>query len=290
MTDRLLEWLSYRGSGRANDIPADLQPESRPYRVIADLAILGHIEQQHDDRWRVAPPVLAALGDGSEELATAVLCGARTSGLTEKLALACAAHGGALTRIPQHKRPDCIRVSAATTSDLCAIAAAAALNWQRDAGFTLLASLPTISSWPRSSCQMVSGRVKGVRRFSKSKLQWVASTLEETHMAHRGLFLVKRDYDSIVLLKEAADSQSEIDLAAGRLVVAKGARELHIDLKSQSLRLPWTLTPPVLVSRALTLCSGLLPEVWRERKELVFRGVTGRMARLAAAVLGLRVA
>lgn len=109
-------------------------------------------------------------------------------------------------------------------------------------------------------------------------------------MADRGLFLIKRDYDSIVLLKDAAESQSEIDLAAGRLVVAKGARELHIDLKSQSLRLPWTLTPPVLVSRALTLCSGLLPEVWRERKELVFRGVTGRMARLAAAVLGLRVA
>lgn len=162
MTDRLLEWLSYRGSGRANDLPADLRPESRPYRAIADLAILGHIEQQQDDRWQVAPPVLAALGDGSEEIATAVLCGARTSGLTEKLASACAAHGGVLTRIPQHKRPDCIRVTAATTSDLCAIAAAAALNWQRDAGFTLLASLPTISSWPRSSCQMVSGKVKGV--------------------------------------------------------------------------------------------------------------------------------
>ncbi|MBR0793045.1 hypothetical protein JQ631_28565 [Bradyrhizobium manausense] len=289
MTDRLLEWLSYRGRGKVNDLPSHLRPESRPYRVITDLAVLGHIEQ-HDDVWRVAPPVLASLGDGSEENASAVLCGARTRGLIDRLTTACAVHNATLNRIPQNRRPDCILVNAPTTAELCSVAADTALNWQRDAAFTLLASLPTIASWPRRNCQMVSGRVEGVRRFSKSKLLWVPSTLEESQQADRGLFLIKRDYDSIALLKTATDSQSEIDLAAGRLAVAEGARALHIDFKSQSLRIPWTLSPPVLISRALALCSGQLPEVWRERKELVFRGVTSRMARLATAVLGLRVA
>jgi hypothetical protein len=290
MTDRLLEWLSYRGTGRTSDLPADLLPGDGPHRVVADLAVLGHVEQQPDNRWRVAPPVLAAIGDGLDENASAVLCGARTRGLIDRLTEACATHGASLQRISQGKRPDCVLVTAPTTSDLCAITAAASLNWQRDAAFTLLASLPTISDWPRSHCQMVAGKVKGVRRFSKSRLQWMTSDLDEAQQAGRGLFLIKRDWTSIVLLKEAKDSQSEIDLPAGRLVVAAGTRKLHVDLKSRSLRIPWALNPPVLISRALALCSGTLPEIRRERKELVFRGVTNRMARLAAAVLGLRVA
>jgi hypothetical protein len=290
MTDRLLEWLSYRGNGRTNDLPADLLPEDGPHRIIADLAVLGHVEQQADNRWRIAPPVLAALGDESEESAAAVLCGARTCGLIDGLIGACAVQGASVQRISQSKRPDSVLVTAPMTSDLCAIAAACALNWQRDAAFTLLASLPTISDWPRSRCQMVAGKVQRVRRFSKSKLQWTASTLEEAQQSDRGLFLVKRDWNSIVLLKDGKDSQSEIDLAAGRLAVAAGAKKLHVDLKSRSLRIPWALNPPTHISRALALCSGVLPEIRRERRELVFGGVTNRMARLAASVLGLRVA
>ena len=290
MTDRLLEWLSYRGSGRTNDLLPDLLPDDGPHRIMADLAVLGHVEQQTDNRWRVAPPVLAALGDESEQSAAAVLCGARTRGLIDRLTRGCADQSASMQCIPQSKRPDCVLVTASTTSDLCAIAAASSLNWQRDAAFTLLASLPTISDWPRTRCQMVAGKVQGVRRFSKSKLQWTASTLEEAQQSVRGLFLVKRDWSSIVLLKDGKDSQSEIDLAAGRLVVAAGARKLHVDLRSRSLRIPWSLNPPTHISRALALCSGALPEVRRERKELVFRGVTNRMARLAAAVLGLRIA
>jgi hypothetical protein len=290
MTDRLLEWISYRATGHVDDLPEELIPEKRPYRFLDDLAVLGHVEVDPDYRWRVAPPVLAAIGDESEGSTRAVLCGARTRGLMDRLTLACRSHGGVILITPQTKRPDCVLVAASSTSEICAIAAASALNWQRDAAFTLLATLPSIARWPRTPCQMVAGKVEEVHRFSKSKLLWAASSLEEAQQSVRGLFRIKRDWNSIVLLKEGRESQSEIDMAAGRLAVAAGVRKLHVDLKSRALRIPIALKPPTLVSRALALCSGMLPEVARETRELVFRGISSRIAPLAVSVLGLRVA
>jgi hypothetical protein len=290
VTDRLLEWISYRGNGRTNDLPEDLVAEGGPYRIITDLAVLGHVELEEDNRWRVAPPVLAALGEESEQSAAAVLCGARTRGLVDRLAKACADRGAKMQSNAQDQRPDCLLVTAATASDLCAIATAASLNWQRDAAFTLLASLPTISTWPRTPCQMVAGKVEEVRRFSKSKLRWTASSIGEAQRAVRGLFLIKRDWNSIVLMKDGKDCQSEIDPAAGRLAAAAGARKLQLDLKSRSLRIPATLRPPTLISRSLALCSGMLPEFGRETRDLVFRGISNRVAHLAASITGLKLA
>jgi hypothetical protein len=290
MTDRLLEWISYRGSGRVNDLPTDLVPGRHPFRVMEDLAVLGHIELDEDNRWRVAPPVLAALGEESEKNATAVLCGARTRGLVDRLAKACADHGAEMQSIAQSERPHCMLVTAATSSHLCAIATAVALNWQRDAAFTLLASIPTIATWPRKPCEMVAGKVEEVRRFSKSNLRWTESSLDEARNAVRGLFQIKRDWNSIVLMKDGRDAQSEIDLAAGRLAVAAGARKLQLDLKSRSLRIPAALRPPTLISRSLALCSGMLPEFSRDKRDLAFSGMTYRIAQLAMSITGLKFA
>ena len=232
MTDRLLERISNRENGRTNDLPADLVGEGGPYRIVEDLAVLGHVELEAEIRWRVAPPVaLAALGEESEQSATAVLCGARTRGLVDRLAKACADRGAEMQSIAQSERPHCLLVTAATTSDLCAIAAAAALNWQRDAAFTLLASLPTIATWSRTPCQMVAGKVEEVRRFSKSNLRWTASSLDEARNAVRGLFHIKRDWNSIVLMKDGKDAQSEID--CGRRTFGRGCRGQKTSARSQ---------------------------------------------------------
>jgi hypothetical protein len=290
MTERLLEWISYRENGHADDLPAEMLSENGPYRILADLEMLGHLETRTDHRWRVAPPVLAAIGDESDGSSAAVLCGARTRGLMDRLSRSCDSRDAGIQIIPQARRPDCVLVTASSASDICAIAAASAVNWQRDAAFTLLASLPTIAQWPRTPCEMVAGKVERVRRFSKSNLLWTESSLEEAQQAVRGLFLIKRDWSSIVLLKDGRDSQFEIDMHAGRLAVAAGVRKLRVDFNSRSLRIPIALKPPTLISRALALCSGLLPEVARENRELIFRGITGRIAHLAVSILGLRVA
>jgi hypothetical protein len=288
MTDRLLEWISYRGSGRVNDLPTHLVPGRYPFRVIEDFAVLGHIEIDEDNRWRVAPPVLADLEGESENSATAVLCGARTRGLVGRLAKACADHGAELQSIAQNERPHCTLVTAKTSAHLCAVAKAAAINWQRDAAFTLLASLPTIATWPRKRCEMVAGKVEEVRRFSKSNLRWTDSSLEDARTAPRGLFQIKRDWNSIVVMKNGTDAQSEIDLAAGRLAVAVGTKNLH--LESRTLRIPAVLRPPTLISRSLALCSGMLPEFGRDRRDLAFHGMSQRMARLAMSITGLKFA
>jgi hypothetical protein len=137
---------------------------------------------------------------------------------------------------------------------------------------------------------MVAGKVDEVRRFSKNDLRWVPSSLEEAQQAVRGLFHIKRDWNWIVLLKENKDSQSEIDMAAGRLAVASGSRRMQVDLKARSLRIPLALKPPTVISRALALCSGMLPEIETEKRVMTFRGISNRIARLAASVTGLRLA
>jgi len=290
MTERLLEWMSYRERGHANDLPRDLLPPDGPRWILSDLAILAHAETGPDGRWRVTPPVLAAIGDESDGTKTAVLCGARTRGVMDRLTQSCKLNGAEIRNIPQKGRPDCVLVTASSASDICSVATASGLNWQRDAGFTLLACLPTIRDWPRSPCPMVAGKIDEVRRFSKTDLRWIPSSLEEAQQAIRGLFHIKRDWSWIVLLKEGKDTQSEIDMAAGRLAIASGSKKIHVDLKSRSLRIPLALKPPTVVSRALALCSGMLPEIETEKREMTFRSISNRIARLAVSVTGLKLA
>jgi hypothetical protein len=291
MTDRLLEWMSYRESGQRNDLPKDLLASSNPFWMLEDLSLLAHIEIQQDGKWRVAPPAFAVIGNEADGGKTAILCGARTQGVVDRLTRACELNGGEVRKLQQTDRPQCIIVAAASASALFAIAETAGIPCQRDAGFTLLACLPTIRDWPRIPCPMVAGKVAEVKRFSKAGLHWIPSTLEEAHQADRGLFRIKRDWDWITLIKSGKENQSQIDVFAGRLAAAAGAKRIRLDIRSQTLCIPLALKPPIVVSRALTLCSGILPRIDRANGnlQLIFNDIPIRAARLAVAITGLRV-
>jgi len=290
MTDRLLEWMSYRERGQRNDLPKNLLSSSNPFRMLEDLSLLAHVEIQQDGSWQVAPPAFAVIGDESDGGKTAILCGARTQGVLERLTKACELNGGELRRHQQTDRPQCIIVAAPSASALSAIANVSGIPRQRDAGFTLLACLPPIRDWPRISCPMVAGKVAEVKRFSKVDLHWLPSSLEEASQAVRGLFRIKRDWNWITLIKSGKDTQSQIDVYAGRLAAAAGARKIRLNMSSRTLCIPVTLKPPTVISRALTLCSGMLPVVDRENWQFVFRDVPIRTAHLAISITGLRVA
>src|SRR5262249_54760569 len=89
VSDLLLEWMSFRGEGRLDSLPArDLA--SPPRRVVSPLVELGHAELTGKTSWRIAPPVLACLPSHAEAAPSAVLCGARTPGLLRRLEAACA--------------------------------------------------------------------------------------------------------------------------------------------------------------------------------------------------------
>ena len=269
MSDLLLEWMSYRVSGRRDDLPHDLLAGDPPFWMLADLAALGHVDLEADGTWRIAPPLLAATGEDRSG-ARAVLCGARTPKVLERLRANCTSAGATAIEVLQEMRPSAFTVTASDQANLAAIAANTGLAFQRDAPFTLLACLPTIRNWPRTPCPMVAGRVAIVKRFSRSRLTWLPSSLEEAIKAPRGLFRIRRDWDWVNLLKQGSARQAQIDIYAGRLAAADGAKVADWNPTSTQLRLPFSLSPPTLISRALVLCSGRLPVRDRYNRTLAF--------------------
>jgi hypothetical protein len=161
---------------------------------------------------------------------------------------------------------------------------------QIDAGYTLLACVPRIESWPREPCQMVAGRVGEVRRFSGKKAQWVETSLEYAAEAPKGLFRIKRDWDWVTIFKSSKADCAYIDDRAGRLQAAAKRRHLSWNPRALALSLPISLFPPTLIARALVLCTGSLPAFDRGSRRISFPGVNAAMLRLVLAITGLRLA
>ena len=55
MTDRALEWMSYRRSGKIGDLPSDLIGAASERRFVDDMVTLGHTEWTAPNAWRIAP-------------------------------------------------------------------------------------------------------------------------------------------------------------------------------------------------------------------------------------------
>ena len=288
MSDLLLEWMSFRMSGDLADVPADLIGGKRVQRITDDMSMLGHLETTGPSSWHIAPPVLAGSPGDAKGPPTAILCGARTSGVLARLNEACMGQAVTVGTTPVPGRPSVVALSAASSRDLAAAAARAGLRFQKDAGFTLLACLPTVRDWPRTPSPMVAGRVDTVLRFSRSKLEWVESSLANATEARIGLFRIKRDWDWVTILKSGESQYARIDDRAGRFIVAAKRREVRWDSTAQTLSFPLRLYPPAIIARAFVLCTGVLP-VYKDRR-VVFGGITPSVLRLALPMTGLRLA
>jgi hypothetical protein len=287
MTDAALHWMSFRRSGKIGDLGADLTGSVPARRVLSDLVSLGHAEMTGPDGWRVAPPVLAGLPSNAGS--SAVLCGARTPALLESVGKASDASGGQISVFQQSAGPAVIAVTAPSHDALVDLAEAAGLPFQREAGLHLLACFPSIREWPRTPFPMVEGKVDSVRRFSKSRMRWVASTLSEATAAAKGFFRIKRDWDWVSLLKSGPSSASLIDDRAGRLAAAAKCKAARWSRESGVLSLPAQLYPPTVMARGLVLCSGYLPNFDREAMRISFAGVQPEHLRLILALTGLRL-
>jgi hypothetical protein len=287
MTDAVLQWISFRRSGKIADLGVELTGSAPARRVIGDLVTLGHAEMTGPDGWRVAPPVLAGLP--REVGSSAVLCGARTSALLESLGRATDALGGEISVLQQSAGPSVITVTAPSRDALVQLAESAGLPFQTEAGLHLLACSPSIREWPRTPFPMVEGRVESVRRFSKSRMRWMTSSLSEATAAAKGFFRVKRDWDWVSLLKSGAGSASLIDDRAGRLAAAAKCKVARWSHEGGVLSLPAQLYPPTVMARGLVLCSGYLPNFDREAMQISFAGLQPEHLRLILALTGLRL-
>ena len=288
MSDELLEWMSYRGQGRIDELPsANVGAAQR--RAIDNLSVLGHAEMPNPLTWRIAAPCLAELPSARGTRHAAVLCGARTPGVLAQLLAACKAGNGAVVTTGADGLPSVVEVECRSRSGLRRVAALAGIPLQDDAAFTLLACLPAIQAWPRQPCPMIGGRVKAVRRFSREQLQWVDASLEEAAAARLGFFRIQRDYDWVSLLKLAQSESAYIDDRAGRLFVSAKLPAVSWNPATLSLRLPFALMPPASIARALALCTGRVPQYHRTARQVAFEGVNAAMLRLTLAITGLRL-
>lgn len=288
MSDELLEWMSYRGQGRIDDLPSGFVGTLQR-RAINNLSVLGHAEMPSALTWRIAAPCLAELPYNPGARHAAILCGARTPGVLAQLSVACKAGNGVVVTTDADGLPSIFEIECRSRSGLRRVAALAGIPLQDNAAFTLLACLPAIRAWPRQPCPMIGGRVKAVRRFSREQLQWVEASLEEAVAARLGFFRIQRDYDRVSLLKLTQAESAYIDDRAGRLFVAAKLPAVSWSPASLSLRMPSQLMPPASIARALALCTGELPHYDNTSRQIVFEGVNAAMLRLTLAITGLRL-
>ena len=217
----------------------------------------------------------------------AVLCGARTPLLMSRLLEASQKHG---VKVAAEPDPFAGRVEVAASGHraLRQIAADTGIRLQPDAPFAILSALPRISAWPRTPVPATVGHTAEAERFSRSRLTWVASSLEEASTATKGFFRIVRDWDRIHVIKDGPDRQLAVDPAVGRLSVARGLKVLRLDLSAHSLTIPAQLRPPIYITRALCVASGKLPAYDSGTRTLTFADLSPDTMRLAADILELK--
>lgn len=287
MSDLLLEWMSFRGNGRVDELPPGMAGP-QPRRVLRDMSTFGHVELTGPATWRIAPPTLAALPETAGAEPTVIFCGARTPSLTRKLNAACLSTRASIRTVQGADFPSSILVSAPSFSLLADTAEQASLVFQYNAAYSILSCVPSIGRWPRQSCQMVGGRVETIKRFSGSRALWVSSTLAEAESATHGFFRIKRDWDWVSIFKSSQNDCCYIDDRAGRFLAAAKRRHVTWSADTNILGLPTNLFPPVLIARAFVLCSGMAPKF--EGGRVFFAGVNAEMLRLSLSITGLRLA
>jgi hypothetical protein len=285
--NELLLWLSATGGGTdaafrrkaAELVPSIRSGPAAHSRARWALTSLSHCEFGIDaDRgWRVAPPVLAA-GDMQGEV-TAILCGARSSPLVERVR---AASAGSIAIEAQIGAPDRIAIRAASASELIGAAREAGVPIQWNAPLAILAAFeaPPLSSFPESA--LPSGGWT-VWRLSRSRMAWVESSVIEAARTRRGLFRFKSEYATRHIYRQDGVTRDAPPSIAKYWLFGRRQRAMRLDLSRGVVSFPATAKPPGLVDRALAACSGRLPKMADGR--LTYADVTAGVAAAVSAAL-----
>jgi len=254
------------------------------HRFRLNLERLGHAEffrKDFPNGWRVVPPTLACV-QGSERF-LGVVCGARTDRLMERLRNAGAdAH---IENTAQVECPDRIAFISEDQSALQRLAIGAGVCCQPNAPGILLAAIPPIDDLQiRSVAELPHGEDWETHQFSATTLGWEAVKPREARKASFGLyrFLVHFERQYFLRLNKATFT---LPVQVGKYIVLKSQRRCIVsyDSTAQALSMPVSARPPLLIDRALTLCSGLIPGVQGGR--LAYRNVSQKTAHMVFALL-----
>jgi hypothetical protein len=279
-----VEELHIQGEERALD---DLDPSGPdfdlPVYQQARLALqrLGHVEFRPSEAvysWRVVPPSMALLPGIS---ARGLLCGARSAALVERL------HDIAeVEMLPVEGMPQRVVIAAASRHALGVGARVLGIHVQEAAPIALLSALPGVrdsSIWSEASMPETPGWT--IHRFSPSLLQWTSVQQDEALRVGIGLFRFIRRYQRFYYLRWRGRSY-HVPVQLGKYAVMR-KRQGHLvyELARGILSVPAICRPPLLIERALILCSGLLPPFDPQSGRLEYAEVPPDVAWLAAQLL-----
>lgn len=310
----LLTWMSARGSGswaqfrgaveelhvesgdrdedgeNVGDSTAGDLPVYQAVRL--SLQRLAHVEfycSSAEADWRVVPPSLAVHREGDRWVG--ILCGARPPDLRERI-------GESVVTWESQAglgMPDCIRLLASDLAGLEAAAKAGGLHIQLEAPASILAAIPPVDD-PRSRVSADAPSVPGwmIERFVPSTLRWTAQNhwnereLEfgDVHECRTGLFRFRMKYQRFHYLRWRGRTYS-VHVQVGKYAVLRHRRVrnlLQYDPLRSMLSVPVSCRPPLLIERALVLCTGLLPDLDKTTGCLDYR-VPREIARLAGGLL-----
>jgi hypothetical protein len=310
----LLTWMSARGSGswaqfrgaveelhvesgdrdedgeNADDSTASDLPVYQAVRL--SLQRLAHVEfysSSAEADWRVVPPSLAVHKEGDRWVG--ILCGARPPDLRERI-------GERVVTWEFQARaemPDCVRLVASDLAGLEAAAKAGGLHIQLEAPASILAAIPPVDD-PRSRVLAGAPSVPGwmIERFVPFTLRWTARDhqnereleFRDVSECQTGLFRFRMKHQRFHYMRWRGRTYS-VHVQVGKYAVLRHRRVrnlLQYDSSRSMLSVPVTCRPPLLIERALILCTGLLPDFDKATGRLEY-AVPREIARLAGQLL-----
>ena len=244
------------------------------------LQRLGHVEffySPKDSDWRVVPPTVALF---PQRLGEGVLCGARSPDLLQGLV----ANLDVLPTVADGM-PDRI-VLRGSFEAMAASAAHLGLEVQVDAPVAILSAIPAArnpSAWSVATIPDTAGWT--VHRFSSSRLAWFDSTAKAALNTRTGLFRFLMRHERRHYLRWRGRSY-HVPVQVGKYAVMRRRPDLlAYNRSNQTLSLPAVCRPPLLIERALVLCSGLLPSFDRTSGCVQYGNVLPTVAHLTAELL-----
>lgn len=300
--DRMLLWLSAKGQGswpqfrsavETCSLESDLEDGSAadggsdlPVYQEARLTLqrLGHAEFHAgavENAWRIVPPTVAVHGPSSD---AGVLCGARLPVLLDPLITDARL---TVVRTQITGMPERIVVRGTCHEQLIARVLELGFFVQRDAPVSLLSVLPTVrdhSRWDVSVMPETPGWV--VHRFAlRPEPHWVEVAQLDALRASSGLFRFVMKHQRFYYLQRRGQTFS-VPVQEGKYGVMQRRRgTLKYDRAQKTLSVPAAMRPPLLVERALVLCSGALPQFDTTTRRLKYLGVDDKVALLVGQLL-----
>jgi hypothetical protein len=262
--DHLLYYLTLKISGTWEEWRSVTKDDEENTKTSSSLlayqlAECAHVEFDFDGdlSWNIAPSVLAGIEGQHGGTGVAVLCGARTQELEERIDRAARSCGLAISRSSALSGLPAVLSVHGDESELEKLARLTEISWQPRASGFLAALLPTISDLirlGRAIDQLPTGHE--TRVYDLSSLTFQAHDARRGQTAEGSLYRVMRNGRPEHWYREGA-RLTKTSWAAGayKALAVRNISVVEYQPATQSLHVPFRAPLPILHARTAALCS-----------------------------------